>query len=40
MLRKLRTSPRRSVIRPRRLVLCFSRSGTWRIAFATRRRHF
>jgi hypothetical protein len=40
MLRKSRTSPRRSVARPRRLVLCVSRSGTWRVAFATKLRHF
>jgi hypothetical protein len=40
MLRKSRTSPRRSVARPRRLVSCDSRSGTWRVTFATRRRCF
>jgi hypothetical protein len=40
MLRKSRTSPRRLVTRPRRLVLCVSMSETWRVAFATKRRHF
>jgi hypothetical protein len=40
MLRKSRTSPRRSVARPRRLVLCVSRSRTWRVSFAIKRRHF
>jgi hypothetical protein len=40
MPRKSRTSPRRSVARPKRMVPCVSRSGTWRVAFATRRRHF
>jgi hypothetical protein len=40
MPRKSRTSPRRSVARPRRMVTCVSRSGTWRVAFTTRRRHF
>jgi hypothetical protein len=36
--RKSRSSPRRSVTRPRRLVSCDSRSGTWRVAFATRKQ--
>jgi hypothetical protein len=40
MLRKSRTSPRRSVVRPRRLVSYDSRSGTWRVAFVIRRRRF
>jgi hypothetical protein len=40
MPRKSRTSPRRSVVRPRRLVSCISRSGTWRDTFMTRKRHF
>jgi hypothetical protein len=40
MPRKSRTSPRRSVARPRRLVPCISRLGTWRVAFMTRKRHF
>jgi hypothetical protein len=40
MPRKSRASPRRSAARPRRLVSCFSRSGTWRVAFVTRKRHF
>jgi hypothetical protein len=40
MPRKLRTSPRRSVTRARRLVLCISRSGTWRVTYETRKRHF
>jgi hypothetical protein len=40
MLRKSMTSPRRSVARPRRLVSCDSRSGTWRVAFLTSRRRF
>jgi hypothetical protein len=38
--RKSRASPRRSAARPRRLVPCVSRSGTWRVAFMTRKRHF
>jgi hypothetical protein len=33
MPRKSRTSPRRSAARPRRLVLCASKSGTWRVAW-------
>jgi hypothetical protein len=40
MLRKSRASPRRSAARPKRLVSCVSRSGTWRVAFVTRKRHF
>jgi hypothetical protein len=40
MPRKSRTPPRRLVTRPRRLVSCVSRSGTWRVPFATKRRHF
>jgi hypothetical protein len=40
MPRKSRASPRRSVARPRRLVPCVSRSGAWRVAFVTRKRHF
>jgi hypothetical protein len=39
MPRKSRTSPRRSVAWPRRMVSCVSRLRTWRVAFATR-RHF
>jgi hypothetical protein len=40
MPRKSRASPRRSAARPRRLVSCVSRSGTWRVAFVTRKRCF
>jgi hypothetical protein len=40
MPRKSRVSPRRSVARPRRLVSCVSRSGTWRVTFVTRKMHF
>jgi hypothetical protein len=40
MPRKSRTSPRRSVTRPSRIVQCVSRSGAWRVAFVTRKRHF
>jgi hypothetical protein len=40
MPRKSRTSPRRSVARPSRIVLCVSRLGAWRVAFVTRKRHF
>jgi hypothetical protein len=40
MPRKSRASPRRSAARLRRLVPCVSRSGTWRAAFVTRKRHF
>jgi hypothetical protein len=40
MPRKSRASPRRSVAWPKRMVSCISRSGTWRVAFTTRRRHF
>jgi hypothetical protein len=40
MPRKSRASPRRSAARPRRLVPCVSRSGTWRVAFMTRKKHF
>jgi hypothetical protein len=40
MPRKSRTTPRRSAARPRRLVLCTSRSRTWRVASVTRKRHF
>jgi hypothetical protein len=40
MPRKSRTPPRRLVTRPKRLVSCISRSGTWRVPFATKRRHF
>jgi hypothetical protein len=36
MQKKSRTSPRRTAARPRRLVLCASRLGTWRVASATR----
>jgi hypothetical protein len=40
MPRKSRASPKRLVARPRRLVSCVSRSGTWRVTFVTRKRHF
>jgi hypothetical protein len=40
MPRKSRASPRRSATRPKRLVSCVSRSGTWRVTFMTRKRHF
>jgi hypothetical protein len=40
MQRKSRASPSRSATRPRRLVSCVSRSGTWRVAFVTRKMHF
>jgi hypothetical protein len=40
MPRKSRASPRRSAARPMRLVPCVSRSGTWRVAFVIRKRHF
>jgi hypothetical protein len=40
MPRKSRTSPRRSVAWPRRWVPCVSKSGTWRVTFVTRKRHF
>jgi hypothetical protein len=40
MPRKSRTSPKRSVARLRRMVPCVSRSGTWRVGLATRRRCF
>jgi hypothetical protein len=40
MPRKSRASPRRSAARLRRLVPCISRSGTWRVAFVTRKMHF
>jgi hypothetical protein len=40
MPRKSMTSPKRSVARPRRLVPCDSRLGTWSVAFATRRKRF
>jgi hypothetical protein len=40
MTRRSRTSPRRLVTWPRRMVPCVSRLGTWRVAFTTRRRHF
>jgi hypothetical protein len=40
MPRKSRASPRRSAARTKRLVSCFSSSGTWRVTFVTRKRHF
>jgi hypothetical protein len=40
MPRKSRASPRRSAVRRRRLVTCVSMSGTWRVTFMTRKRHF
>jgi hypothetical protein len=40
MPRKSRTSSRRSVARPRRMMSCDNRSGTWRVAFVTRRSRF
>jgi hypothetical protein len=40
MPRKSSVSPRRLAARLRRLVSCVSRSGTWRVAFVTRKMHF
>jgi hypothetical protein len=40
MQRKSRALPRRSATRPKRLVTCVRKSGTWRVAFVTRKMHF
>jgi hypothetical protein len=40
MPRKSRASPRRSATRPRRLAPYVSRSGTWIVAFVTRKSYF
>jgi hypothetical protein len=40
MPRKSWASPRRLAAKPMRLVSYISRSGTWRVTFVTRKRHF